>query len=132
MSDSKIPVTRTPPNALEIGPNGNNLAAKATQPHFVDTLQQQQQSFRGALDLDGVRRLYGSGLAMKLATERQLAQNNGGRLPGMEGQSNLLMDTVTGKDITLDFDNVLNLPHESPVARIRNPHTAMENKLGLM
>jgi proteasome maturation protein len=132
MSDAKIPVMRTPANVMDVGPNGTNLSSSAKQRHPVDTLQQQQgASFRGFLDLDGVRRLYGSGLAMKLATERSMAQANGGRLPGMEQNSNLLLDTVTGRDVTLGFEDVLNIPEESPVARIRSPQTAMESKLGL-
>lgn len=135
MSSSQIPLVSSPVNVMEAGPNGNNLASQATQPHFVESLQHFQSKsngFRGFLDLDGIRRLYGSGLAMTLQTERKLAMSNGGRLPGMEGQSNLLLDTVTGKDTTLDLEDILNRPEESPVARMSSPHAAMESKLGLM
>lgn len=127
---SSIPVMRHPANQMETGPNGNNLAAAAASNHPIDDLQRSSAAERGFLDLDGVRRLYGSGLAMRLATERQLASQVGGRLPGME-QSNLIMDTVTGNDVMLDFGDVLGRPEHAPVASVRDPHTAMQRKLGL-
>jgi hypothetical protein len=134
MSDpsSSIPVMRHPANQMETGPNGNNLAAAAASNHPIDNLQRNSSAAveRGFLDLDGVRRLYGSGLAMRLATERQLASQVGGRLPGME-QSNLVMDTVTGNDVMLDFSDILGRPEHAPVASVRDPHTAMQRKLGL-
>lgn len=133
MSDlsSGIPVMRSPVDEMETGPNGSNLAAAAKRNHYVQELQStQSRQNRGFLDLDGVRRLYGSGLAMTLATERQLASRNGGRLPGMT-ESKLLMDTITGKDISLDFDDFLSKPEHNPIATIKDPHSAMQRKLGL-
>ena len=131
MSDlsSSIPVMRHPSNLMETGPNGNNLASAATRNHPIQELQRTTVE-RGFLDLDGVRRLYGSGLAMRLATERQLASRVGGRLPGME-QSNLILDTVTGNDVMLDFSDVLGRPEHAPVPAVTDPHTAMQRKLGL-
>ena len=130
MSDlsSSIPVMRSPVNQMESGPNGSNLAAQATVKHPVDNIQ--RSGARGFLDLDGVRRLYGSGLAMRLATERQLASQAGGRLPGMP-ESKLALDTVTGNDVMIDFGDVLGRPEDAPVAFVKDPHTAMQRKLGL-
>lgn len=132
MSDpsSSIPMMRSPVNQMEVGVNGNNLAATATRRHPVDAIQRSSQQERGFLDLDGVRRLYGSGLAMRLATERQIHSNNGGRLPGME-QSNLALDTVMGKDVLLEFGDVLGRPEDAPIATVKDAHSAMQRKMKL-
>ena len=133
MSDvsSTIPLMRAPVNQMESGPNGNNLAAAATCPHPVDELQRRGGAGqRGFLDLDGVRRLYGSGLAMRLATERQLASQSGGRLPGMP-ESKLALETVTGNDVMIDFSDVLGRPEDAPIAFVKDSHSAMQRKMGL-
>lgn len=131
MSDlsSSIPMMRSPANQMETGPNGNNLAAAATQNHPVDSIQRSGAA-RGFLDLDGVRRLYGSGLAMRLATERQLASQTATRLPGMP-ESNLDMEIVTGNDVMLDFEDVLGRPEDAPIAFVKDSHSAMQRKMGL-
>jgi len=91
------------------------------------------------LDIDAIRRLYGSGLAMRLVTERRMAQQVGGRLLGYNGtsNSNVMLDSLTGDDMTIQFGDYLNLeqnrPIESMVGNDANLgiHTAMENKLNL-
>jgi hypothetical protein len=117
---------------MEAGPNSNNLAASASQRHPVDDLQRRSSLFD---DLQDVRKIYGSGLAMRLATERQMASNVGGRLPGMESaygeSSNIMLETLMGTDTKLDFGDVLSRPEHLPVARVTSPHKAMERKLGL-
>ena len=68
------------------------------------------------LDLDAIRRLYGSGLAMKLATERRMALKVGGRLPGMDAtpDSRAMFETLTGDDLTIGFGDYLNLKKDMP------------------
>ena len=121
-----------PVNAMETGPNGHNFASSASQKHPVDDLQRRSTVYD---DLEDVRRIYGSGLAMRLATERQMASKVGGRLPGMESvsvdSSNFLMETLMGTDTKLDFQDVLSRPEHAAVARVTSPHQAMEHKLGL-
>lgn len=128
---SSIPLMRSPvDNQMETGPNGNNLAAAATRRHFVDDIQRSGTQ-RGFLDLDGVRRLYGSGLAMTLATERQIHSNNGGRLPGMP-ESKLALDTVMGNHCVLDFGDVLGRPENNPIDIVKDDvHSAMQRKMKL-
>ena len=92
-----------------------------------------------SLDIDAVRRLYGSALAMRLVTERKMASNVGGRLPGMDSHpdSNVMLDTLTGNDLQIHFGDFLSL--QSDRADVgRNVaqenvmiHNAMEAKLGL-
>jgi Proteasome maturation factor UMP1 len=120
-----------PVNLMEAGPNGNNLAVSASENHPVDDLQRRRSIYD---DLDDVRRIYGSGLAMRLATERQMASKVGGRLPGMDNvdSSNIMLETLLGTDTTLEFQDFLSRPEQLPVARVTSPHKAMEQKLGLM
>eukprot|EP00540_Astrosyne_radiata_P022369 CAMPEP_0116864862 /NCGR_PEP_ID=MMETSP0418-20121206/25061_1 /TAXON_ID=1158023 /ORGANISM="Astrosyne radiata, Strain 13vi08-1A" /LENGTH=133 /DNA_ID=CAMNT_0004500137 /DNA_START=145 /DNA_END=546 /DNA_ORIENTATION=+ len=129
-----IPVMTKPVNYMEVGPNGNNLAAAAVKRHPVDTLQQQQQQ-QSHEDFEQVRLVYGSGLAMRLATERQLGRQLGGRLPGMEGaygeRSNVMLETLMGTDTTLSFEDYMMRPEDQPVASVPDPHTAMARKLNL-
>jgi len=80
---------------------------------------------------------------MRLATERHMASQVGGRLLGSYGggqfmESRAMYETVTGADTTLDFVDVLGRPCDKPnVAvgvhggRLENPHTWMEHKLQL-
>mmetsp|Transcript_28399 Transcript_28399/g.41796 ORF Transcript_28399/g.41796 Transcript_28399/m.41796 type:complete len:146 (-) Transcript_28399:140-577(-) len=125
------------------GPNSSNLSAQTKQAHPIDHLQQvtaanKQHGGSHDLDLDAVRRLYGSGLAMTLATERKLAAHAGGRLPGLEAapNSNAMLDAVTGNDLEFGFDDVLNLRENSPYEVNANQmyhsvHARMEAKFGL-
>lgn len=91
------------------------------------------------LDLDAIRRLYGSGLAMRLATERQMALKVGGRLPGLDAHpdSRAMYETLTGDDVSIGFGDYLNLRRNRPEggdfggAAFDIPHTSMEHKLGL-
>jgi hypothetical protein len=141
-TSSSIPVMRAPADTMSKGPNGANLAASARRTHPVDRMQRVSGS-SNPLDLDAIRRLYGSALAMRLATERRLASQVGGRLPGMDAapDSHAMLDTLTGDDLTIDFGDVLNLSENRPEDTLRRaaggpvveagPHGAMETKLGL-
>jgi hypothetical protein len=125
---------RKPVSTLDEGLNSNNLASQSLLRHPVDEMQRAQQVNFILDDLEDVKIMYGSGLAMRLATERQMAMNVCGRLPGMDaigGQSNIILETLMGTDTKLDFRDFLGRPEDMPVATIKNPHSAMEAKLGL-
>mmetsp|Transcript_20408 Transcript_20408/g.36671 ORF Transcript_20408/g.36671 Transcript_20408/m.36671 type:complete len:148 (-) Transcript_20408:225-668(-) len=143
MSNS-IPVMRKPSDELSNGLNSSNLAASAMARHPIDQMQRANAgsgSTQSPLDLDAIRRLYGSGLAMRLATERQMALKVGGRLPGLDAHpdSRAMYETLTGDDVSIGFGDFLNLRKNSPeVGGISGggvggeiPHSAMESKLGL-
>ncbi|KAL7469822.1 hypothetical protein ACHAXS_010069 [Conticribra weissflogii] len=139
---SSIPVMRKPSDAMSAGLNSSNLAAAAVQRHPIDRMQRASAA-NGAtespLDLDSIRRLYGSGLAMRLATERQMALKVGGRLPGLDAHpdSRAMYETLTGDDSTIGFGDFLNLKRNRPegggfgVGSDDIPHIAMEDRLGL-
>eukprot|EP00578_Thalassiosira_sp_NH16_P020014 CAMPEP_0181101670 /NCGR_PEP_ID=MMETSP1071-20121207/13888_1 /TAXON_ID=35127 /ORGANISM="Thalassiosira sp., Strain NH16" /LENGTH=148 /DNA_ID=CAMNT_0023184557 /DNA_START=71 /DNA_END=517 /DNA_ORIENTATION=+ len=143
MSNS-IPVMRKPSDAMSTGLNSNNLATQAMQRHPIDRMQRANAgagSTQSPLDLDAIRRLYGSGLAMRLATERRMALNVGGRLPGLDAHpdSRAMYESLTGDDLSLGFGDFLNLSRNRPEAGgsfggsagQEVPHAAMEGRLGL-
>ena len=82
--------------------------------------------------LEFVRRVYGSGLAMKLATEQKIAKEQDmlARAPGLESSS-LYGDIVSGKDTTIQFSDFLSLPEYRPSVPKENPHVVMERRLGV-
>uniref|UniRef100_A0A7S2S6V2 Proteasome maturation protein n=1 Tax=Eucampia antarctica TaxID=49252 RepID=A0A7S2S6V2_9STRA len=139
MDSSSIPMMKSPADIMSCGPNGNNLAATAVRSHPIDRMQRVAAVSGGtALDLDAIRRLYGSALAMRLTTERSLASSVGGRLPGMEAHpdSNAMLDALTGNDLSLQFEDFLNIPQHQPdnnTSRVMEtgPHAVMEARLAL-
>lgn len=123
-------------NLWQQGPNANHLEAQAKSRHPIDDLQRNQQD---PFDLNHVRSVYGSGLAMRLATERNWIREHSTRLPGLP-QSHALADTLMGRDVELDFGDFLSLPQNAPFegdgythhpSTNSIPHTAMERQLGL-
>mmetsp|Transcript_27695 Transcript_27695/g.41022 ORF Transcript_27695/g.41022 Transcript_27695/m.41022 type:complete len:137 (+) Transcript_27695:98-508(+) len=136
MDSASIPVMRSPNDLMINGPNSDNLAAAAIQSHPVDRMQRATKSTT-SLDVDSIRRLYGSALAMRLTTERIHASNVGGRLPGLDAHpnSNTMLETLTGDDITIDFGDYLNTKMERAQGGLGGQnmgvHDAMEVKLGL-
>lgn len=125
---------------MSSGPNGNNLAASAVRLHPIDRMQRVASENGGAsLDMDAIRRLYGSALAMRLSTERNMAKSVGGRLPGMDAHpdSNAMLDSLTGNDSKIQFEDFLNIPQHQPdshnISRSieAGPHAIMEARLAL-
>ncbi len=85
--------------------------------HPVERMQNTEggrvmREFNGKLD--AVRRMYGSGLAMRLQTEVMEARSMRTRLPGMPQASNAGLETLLGRDETIDFEDFLGLPDDSP------------------
>ncbi len=74
--------------------------------HPVKLLQTNQKNSAWAMKLDSVRKTYGSHMAMRLETERQLLDHSH-RLPGMES-SKISLQTVMGTDESIEFSDFLN------------------------
>ena len=95
----------------------------------------QRVSFIGTDEEEEVRRLYGSGFAMKLATERRIAnQLTAGSIGGgIPSSNNVMNDILSGRDMHIGFEDTLGLPEYRPIInKMRdNPHTMMERKLGM-
>jgi len=127
-----------PADMMEVGVNGNNLASSAMRRHPIEELQQRQAaqrvSFLGTTEEEEVRRLYGCGFAMKLATERRMANEMGGSIGGgIPSSTNLMSDILSGRDQTIGFEDTLGLPEYRPDFNKAQEdlHLAMERKLGM-
>lgn len=129
-------VLRNPNNALTLGPNSANFASQHVALHPINAAQNKQQNAapNDFSSFDHVRRTYGSGLAMTLATEVALAKECGGRLPGFDANpdSNIILDTLSGSNTMIGFGDILNLKENRVEAPKVTLHKAMEVKLGLM
>ena len=153
---------KKPINMMEAGPNGNNFQAQALQRHPIEWMQHregafplfdlflshyvmtfisifpfaasQRVSFLGTDEEEEVRRLYGSGFAMKLATERRMATDSHSMVAAGIPTSNMTRDILVGNDMKLGFEDVLNLPQNRPiyVKHQEDPHSVMERTLGMM
>jgi hypothetical protein len=128
MNDTpKIPEMHQPASLMDGGLNSNHLAAQATARHPVDDLQRRRQADPSSLEY--VRHIYGSGLAMRLATERKIAAQQEDASPLTT--TNLYREIVTGTDVALDFGDFLSLPEHRPDSVKETPHAFMERKLGM-
>ena len=127
-SSLRIPEMQQPASLMETGLNGHNLAAAATARHPVDNLQRARQS-NPFESLEYVRSVYGSGLAMRLATEQKIAAQQDDVTP-LAG-TNLYREIVSGQDVQLEFGDFLSLPEHRPDMTKETPHAFMERKLGM-
>lgn len=123
-----MPVLKEAKVDLLSGANSNNLAASTLSRHPVDDLQRKLHA-NPFEDLQAVRHIYGTGLAMRLATERKIAaqEENEAGLPS----AGLYRDIVTGNDTRIDFKDFLSLPEHRPDATVESPHMRLEHKLGM-
>ena len=122
-SNPQIPVMKQPASLMEVGPNGNDLASHAVARHPVDDLQRAPV---GQHSIQYVRSVYGSGLAMRLATEQKIAMEQ-----ERTGGSSLFREICTGKDVQLDFADFLSLPEYRPDVQKISHHKIMESQLGM-
>jgi Proteasome maturation factor UMP1 len=133
-STPKIPIYTKQDNALEADVNTGNYAVAVAERHPIDVLQQRTRSNVIATttvnpyqDLNFVRSIYGSGLAMEMAAERQYVQKE--RNMGMHKIGNIYEDIVLGNDVTMQYTDFMSLPDH----RIELPksvfHISMDRQL---
>lgn len=83
-----------------------SLETELSAPHPVETIQNNFSELNWVRKIETVRRIHGSGFAMTLATDRANLMKKH-KLPGLESSS-ILLDTVTGNDLTVEFEDFLN------------------------
>ncbi len=103
MEDKSLPRYSGPVDHLRYG--FRYLQTELAEVHPVAQIQMCGPEFQWRTQLQTVRKLHGSGFAMRLATER-LVFNKPSRFPGLES-SNILYDTITGHDTTISFEDYL-------------------------
>lgn len=114
--------------------NAGNLAIAAAEIHPIDALQRNSHTNGGMnhthnpyQDLHFVRSVYGSGLAMEMAAERQLAQRERGM--GMTQIGRVYQDVTGGTDATLQFADFMSLPEHRADLPKSVFHVTMERHL---
>ena len=104
-SENGIPILNGPADHLRHGFNSMEYEAKATHP-LANSIKREEDEW--IAKLDNVRRMYGSHMAMRLATERQTFKKNN-RMPGLK-TSSIHYDIVMGQDTQINFSDYLNDP----------------------
>lgn len=125
----KIPIVKKHDSALVTGLNGGNLAIAAAERHPVDVLQRSGQAALSNPyhDLNFIRSIYGCGLAMEMAAERQMARKE--KAMGMSQIGGLYEDIVLGNDATLQFSDFMSLPENRAELPKSVLHVSMERQL---
>jgi proteasome maturation protein len=102
--ENSLPIYSGPVDHLRHG--FRSLEHELSNKHPIETLQKSQSSSSWNMKLDMVRRTYGSHLAMRLATEKEIF-GSCQRLPGLQS-SNIGLETVLGTDERMEFSDFLN------------------------
>lgn len=102
---------------LETGPAGPNFAAAAAARHPIDELQRTGR--RGGSpqdspyqDINFLRSVYGSALAMEIAAERQMAVRE--KQMGLDHLAAVFQDSVDGTDFCMEVSDFMGLPDDRP------------------
>ena len=129
MDDSpKIPILKQPVSLMEAGPSGISLAIAAAEPHPVDTMQRQRSTGSNPYNnLHFIRSMYGSGLAMELAAERQLARRE--KSLGLDCIGGIYEDIISGNDTTVQYADFMSLPDHRPELPKSVFHVSMQRHL---
>lgn len=129
MDDSpKIPIVKKPVSLMETGPSGSNFAVAAAERHPVDTMQRQGMPGSNPYkDLSFIRSMYGSGMAMELAAERQMARQE--KAMGLSQIGAIYEDIVSGTDTSVQFADFMSLPDNRPELPKSVLHVSMERQL---
>ena len=102
--DTSLPFYSGPADHLRYG--FRSLQAEHNESHPVERMQNSSHDSEWAVKLDSIRRMYGSALAMRMATERKLCSRPH-RLPGLKS-STIHFDVVSGEDQSITFSDFLN------------------------
>ena len=101
---ASLPHYTGPVNTLRTG--FRSLEHEKNVQHPIKVMQDNKRGSDWNIKLDMVRKTYGSHMAMRLATERQMLDHSH-RLPGMES-SKIALQTVLGTDEAIEFSDYLN------------------------
>ncbi|DBA03159.1 TPA: hypothetical protein N0F65_003879 [Lagenidium giganteum] len=126
MNAANVPFVRAAPDAMR---HGFHSASEDVRPvHEVQRLQTYHRRTNWELKMATVEQVYGKAASMRLRTEKAVMEQFV-RLPGL-ASSRAGLDTITGDDEQLSFNDFLNDPNEHPEHTFK-VHETMEVKLGI-
>ena len=117
-----IPIASGPVDLMRTG--FNSLESKMNAPHPVKAIEARAEAVDMRDKLKRVRAIYGSHMAMRIATEKSVLSRPR-RLPGLESSSAHL-DVVTGRGETIEFSDYLSDPRERADLPKINFHDVVE------
>lgn len=99
---------------LETGPSGPNFATAVAARHPIDELQRSERSPQDSpyQDIQFLRSVYGSALAMEIAAERQMVQRE--KQMGLDHLAAIYEDSVNGTDFSVSASDFMCLPDDRP------------------
>jgi Proteasome maturation factor UMP1 len=115
----KIPIVTQQNAAVESDVNTGHLAIAAAERHPVDRMQRSSNAngnINPYQNLQFIRSVYGSALAMEMAAERQMVHKE--HAMGMHRIGGLTQDLVLGTDAQLQVTDFMSLPdHRSELPK---------------
>lgn len=122
-TQSGLPIAQGPSNLLQDG--FQSLEAQMNAPHPVQSIESRAESSDLRERLQRVRSIYGSHLAMRLATEKDMFSRPR-RLPGLQS-SRASLEVVMGTENRIEFSDYLNDPKNRPDA----PRVDLHDVIGM-
>lgn len=116
------------PDAMMNGLMAGRASAGLQTVHPLQASEEQWNDHQMKLDYVMLKNSQGLHAPLKLQMER-FAVSHMQRLPCLHS-SNILLDTLTGADDRIRFEDILNNPADSEV--MGQPHAMMERRLGLL
>jgi Proteasome maturation factor UMP1 len=125
----KIPIVTQQNASVESDVNTGHLAIAAAERHPVDRMQRSYSNgnTNPYQNLEFVRSVYGSALAMEMAAEHQMAQKE--KAMGLHKIGGLYEDLVCGTDVQLQVTDFMSLPDHRSELPQSVFHPAMERQL---
>lgn len=117
-----LPIAAGPSDLMRHG--FSSLEAKLNAPHPVQEIESRAEALDMRAKLKRVRAIYGSHMAMRIATEKAVFSRPR-RLPGLH-QSSAGLDIVMGRENTIEFSDYLNDPRERADLPKVNFHDVVE------
>lgn len=116
------------PHPLIVSESNVSLNKRLNLVAFMENLFFQYVKNRNEMNMAVLRSSQGLHAPLKIAMELKAA-NKVGRLPFMQS-SNIMRDVLTGRDVEMGFEDVLNTGEFQEVAG--QPHAMVEKSLGIL
>ncbi|XP_013391632.1 proteasome maturation protein [Lingula anatina] len=105
-----------------------NVRNDLTASHPLEHSEKEWRANQEKMDFAMLRQVQGIHAPLRLQMERNFA-NKIGRLPCLQS-SHVMLDSLTGKDEEIDYEDILNSPADSEVSG--QPHMMVEKQMGLL
>ncbi|XP_012946308.2 proteasome maturation protein [Aplysia californica] len=116
------------PDAMLNGFQVSRASAGLQSTHPLESSEEQWHDHKFRMDCAMLKNSQGAQAPLKMHMERFVVSQVS-RLPGLQS-SNIMLDTLTGREDSIGFEDFLNNPADSEV--MGQPHILMEKRLGLL